>query len=111
MVNLFTFNYQILVFNQKSISVNNYQFIKIVKESMANIAANLKEIIKKQPNELFNVIVVSAPKANLKADLKPIEGLDDMYSGALTGKKILAFEKSKKVLSIEPDGEMKALKK
>jgi hypothetical protein len=76
---------------------------------MANIAANLKEQIKKQPDELYNVIVVSAPKANLKTDLKPIEGLDDMYTGALSGKKILAFEKSKKILSVEPDGEMNAL--
>ena len=78
---------------------------------MDKISADFREQITKQPKELYAVIVVtnsaSAPK---KSNLKEFAGLDNCFTGMLTGEKILELQKSKQVVSIEPDGEMSALK-
>ena len=77
---------------------------------MEKITADFRAQITNQPKELYAVIVTtnsaSVPK---KSNLKEIVGLDNSFTGTLTGEKILELQKSKQVVSIEPDGEMKAL--
>jgi hypothetical protein len=78
---------------------------------MEKIAAEFREQIIKQPKELYAVIVntnvFSAPK---NSNLKEIVGLDNSFTGTLTGEKILELQKSKQVVSIELDSEMNTLK-
>lgn len=77
---------------------------------MKKIDENFREQILKQLDELQKIVVVC--KSNIppeKFNLKVISGLDNCFTGLLTGQRILALEKSAQVVSIEPDSEMSAL--
>jgi hypothetical protein len=77
---------------------------------MKKIDESFRTQILKQPNKLHKIVVVC--KSNIAPDkfnLKVIPGLDNCFTGLLTGQNILALEKSAQVISIEPDGEMSAL--
>lgn len=72
---------------------------------MSKINQTLKTQIKKKASDLYDIIVVTSEPLSAKTKLNKIEGLDNIYTGTLSGTKILELEKNKKVVSIEVDGE------
>ena len=78
---------------------------------MDKIQQALKNQCLADPKKPVKVIVTGfvAPEKAMQIGLDSIEGLDNIYSGSLTGKDILAIEKLDTVNSIELDGEMNIL--
>lgn len=78
---------------------------------MDKIEKELKGQCQSDPNKEFKIIVTGSitPEEATKIGLDSIAGLDNIYSGSLTGEKILTIETLKTVNGIEPDRNVEIL--
>jgi hypothetical protein len=73
---------------------------------MSKIENNLKEQCKLEPESEFNLIITGFLESEKvkQLGLEPFSGLDNMYSGTLTGSKVLEVADIETVESVELDG-------
>jgi hypothetical protein len=78
---------------------------------MDKIEQELKDQCHSDLNKEFKIIVTGSITSEeaTKMGLDSIEGLENIYGGLLTGKKILSIEKLETVNSIELDRNMEVL--
>ncbi|MCI0654556.1 MAG: hypothetical protein L0Y39_08785 [Methylococcaceae bacterium] len=78
---------------------------------MDKIKKNLKGQCQSDLKKEFKIIVTGSikPEEATQIGLNPITGLDNIFSGSVTGEKIIAIEKLKTVDSIELDSNMEIL--
>ncbi len=78
---------------------------------MSKIEKKLKQQSESNQENEFQVIVTGFihPERAEKFGLKPFSGLDNIYSGSLTGANILELGDIETVESVEPDGTVEIL--
>jgi hypothetical protein len=80
---------------------------------MDKIQQSLKNQCLTDPKKAVKIIVTGfiAPEKVMQIGLDSIDGLDNIYSGSLTGEDILTLEKLEAVDSIELDSDMDILQR
>ncbi len=73
---------------------------------MSKIEKNLKKQCQSEPEREFELIVTGSldSKTAKQLGLEPLSGLDNIFSGTLTGSKVLEIADIETLESIEADG-------